>query len=67
MQAIAAHHEDAAAFCLKHTFNMAATNNDGETAFAMSAAHGFTQLFDTMLAQGADINARDAKGRTPLM
>lgn len=67
MQSIAAHHEDAAAFCLKHKFNMAATNNDGETAFAMSAARGLTGLFDEMLAQGADINAPDAKGRTPLM
>ncbi len=67
MQAIAAHHEEASAFCLKHAFNMAAVNNDGETAFAMAAARSLTSLFDDMIAQGADINHPDAKGRTPLM
>lgn len=67
MQAIAAHHEDAAAFCLKHHFNMAAVNHDGQTAFAMAAARDFTALMDSMAALGADTNAADSKKRTPLM
>ncbi|MFN7114999.1 MAG: ankyrin repeat domain-containing protein [Alphaproteobacteria bacterium] len=67
MQAIAAHHEEAAAFCLKHKFNMAAVNHDGQTAFAMAAARNFTALMDDMAARGADVNAPDAKKCTPLM
>ncbi|MDP2204766.1 MAG: ankyrin repeat domain-containing protein [Alphaproteobacteria bacterium] len=67
MQAIAGHHEDAAAFCLKHHFNMASVNHDGQTAFAMAAARNFTVLMDDMAARGADINAPDAKKCTPLM
>lgn len=67
MQAIAARHEDAAAFCLKHNFNMAAVNHDGQTAFAMAAAKDLTVLMDDMAARGADANAPDAKRQTPLM
>lgn len=67
MQALAQGHEQAAAFCLKKSFNMTAVNHEGQSAFAIAAKNNLVSLFDDIVAQGTPIQTEDAQGRTPLM
>lgn len=67
MQAVAGGHEAAAVFCLTQDFNMAAKNGAGQTAFGLAARGDMVAVIDAMQAKGADVNAPDEQGRTPLM
>ena len=40
--------------------------SDGETALHVAAQQGKHELVEALLANGANVNARDNKGRTPL-
>ena len=40
--------------------------SDGQTALFVAVAHGHLRAVQSLLRRGADVNARDARGRTPL-
>lgn len=42
-------------------------NNAGETAVAFAALFGRTDILLALANEGADLNARDARGQTPIM
>ena len=46
--------------------NMAVTGLDGQTSLHRVADRGREGALDALISLGAEINARDAKGRTPL-
>jgi ankyrin repeat protein len=43
-----------------------ATNPSGETALHIASAQGYDTVVSTLVARGANLNARNAKGQTPL-
>jgi ankyrin repeat protein len=43
-----------------------ARDESGRTALMLATLHGQTHAVDTLLASGADPNAADAQGTTPL-
>ena len=46
--------------------NMAVTGLDGQTSLHRVADRGREGALDALISLGAEINARDSKGRTPL-
>ena len=45
---------------------MNAKNETGHTPFHRAASGGYTELVELFIAKGADVNAKDRDGRTPL-
>ena len=41
--------------------------DDGRTVLHMAARHGMDRLVAVLVERGADVNARDGRGKTPLM
>jgi len=57
---------EAVAVALTVGSDIDAANPAGETALHIAAAHGYDTVVKVLAERGANLNARNAKGETPL-
>jgi len=64
--ALVGDHSDVAAYLVSHGARLDVRNGDGQTALHYAAASGDLPVIRMMLVKGADVNAKDTSGATPL-
>jgi ankyrin repeat protein len=66
LAAIAWSHSDLVPLLLEHSASAAVCNRNGETALHLAVRYGDAKSVKALLNAGADKNARDARGETPI-